>query len=66
MKMTYNRYLMIVSADDFELPIGVYDSVRAISIIWGVSVGSVKKALYRGSVFQNRFRIIEVFLENSL
>ena len=57
---------MIVTADSLELPVGVYDSVRSISIIWGASIDSVKKSLIRGSVFQKRFRIIEVFLKNPL
>lgn len=56
---------MIVTDDAFELPVGVYESVLAISLIWGVSKSAVKQAIQRGSVFQNRFRIIEVFLKNS-
>lgn len=58
--LIYETLYMVVTADEYELPVGVFESELSIAIEYGVSQPSVHNAIVRQSLFRKRFYIIRV------
>ncbi len=59
--MAKKNYLyMIVTADEYELPVGVFESEFSIARRYHVSRGAVCNAIRRNSLFLKKYYIIFV------
>ena len=54
---------MVVTADEYELPVGVFESELSIAKEWRVSRTTVEMAIARRSLFQKNFYIICVKMD---
>lgn len=59
MRMTELWY-MVVTADEYELPVGVFESEQSIARAYGVSQQAVHNSIYRKTLFRKKYYIIFV------
>lgn len=58
--MLNNFVYLLVTADKFELPVMEADTIKELSEMTGYSQGTIKSAIFRASVLDNKFRIVKV------
>ena len=51
---------MVVTADKYELPVMVCDSLAELVSMSGFNIDSIKSAILRGSVIDNKYKIYRV------
>lgn len=60
------KYLyMIVTADEYELPVGVFESELSIARLYHTSRQAVHNALHRRTLFRKKYYIIFVTMSTN-
>ena len=58
--LIYETLYMVVTADEYELPVGVFESEYSIAREYGVSRQAVSLAIFQKRLFQKKYYIIIV------